>query len=337
MVMALELRLHSPAGTEPNVYKWPLTSGRGADRIDGAIELVETIRWVGEDFPEMAIESNILSGYDTKSYESMKNLVDKYNRAIDTILQLEKEAGRPMDRLNRRPSRGLLRHILQQVYNQAVTDPDKLNQYEPFSPEVYGETSYDLVCQMIDHVNVTEEDTFIDLGSGVGQVVLQVAASTPCKMAWGVERSEWPNRYAENMDFHFKRLMRWWGKRYGEYQLIKGDFLDQRHTEKVNSANIIFVNNFAFGPNLDHQLKERFADLRDGARIVSSKAFCPLNFRITDRNLSDIGTIIHVSELSPLRGSVSWTGKPVSYYLHIIDRTKLERYFNQLNHQQVKK
>lgn len=32
MVMALELRLHSPAGTEPNVYKWPLTSGRGAVR-----------------------------------------------------------------------------------------------------------------------------------------------------------------------------------------------------------------------------------------------------------------------------------------------------------------
>jgi H3 lysine-79-specific histone-lysine N-methyltransferase len=52
--------------------------------------------------------------------------------------------------------------------------------------------------------------------------------------------------------------MRWWGKRYGEYQLIKGDFLDQRHTEKVNSANIIFVNNFAFGPNLDHQLKGQY-------------------------------------------------------------------------------
>ena len=40
------------------------------------------------------------------------------------------------ENLNRRPSRGLLRHILQQVYNKAVTDPDKLNQYEPFSPEV---------------------------------------------------------------------------------------------------------------------------------------------------------------------------------------------------------
>lgn len=35
----------------------------------------------------------------------------------------------------------------------------------------------------------------------------------------------------------------------------------------------------------------------------------------------DIGTIMRVVELSPLRGSVSWTGKPVSYYLHTIDRT----------------
>ena len=49
--------------------------------------------------------------------------------------------------------------------------------------------------------------------------------------------------------------MRWWGKHYGEYELLKGDFLDQIHSEKVHSANVIFVNNFAFGPKLDHQLK----------------------------------------------------------------------------------
>ena len=68
-------------------------------------------------------------------------------------------------------------------------------------------------------------------------------------------------------------------------------------------------------------LKDRFADLKDGARIVSSKPFCPLNFRITERNLSDIGTIMHVSVMDPLKGSVSWTDKPVSYYLHQVIRT----------------
>ncbi len=41
---------------------------------------------------------------------------------------------------------------------------------------------------------------------------------------------------------------------------------------------------------------------------------------------------MHVAELSPLKGQVSWTGKPVNYYLHIIDRGKLEKYFRRQKH-----
>lgn len=97
-----------------------------------------------------------------------------------------------------------------------------------------------------------------------------------------------------------------------------------------------------------------------GGKIVSSKPFAPLNFRINSRNLSgmfyiqshshwfhlgsfcmifkccvlffwiDIGTIMRVVELSPLRGSVSWTGKPVSYYLHTIDRTIVSAFYYNL-------
>lgn len=181
------------------------------------------------------------------------------------------------------PCRALLKHIIQQVYNLAVAEPEKLNQYEPFSPEVYGETSYDLICQMIDQIDISAEDTFVDLGSGVGQVVLQMAASMPLKNCIGIEKAEVPSRYAEGMDGVFQTWIKWFGKRYNEYSLIKGDFLSDEHREKINGASIVFVNNFAFGPTVDHQLKERFADLRDGARIVSSKSFCPLNFRITDR------------------------------------------------------
>ncbi|XP_033226920.1 histone-lysine N-methyltransferase, H3 lysine-79 specific isoform X2 [Belonocnema kinseyi] len=347
----MELRLHSPAGAEPIVYQWPLTSGSGSgrvyqkkntrsfesfgrqkDRHDGALDVVETMRWVCEDLPDLKLplENNILCNYDTRDYESMKSLCDRFNRAIDSLVQLEKGTSLPSQRLNKRPSRGLLRHILQQTYNQAVLEPDKLNNYEPFSPEVYGETSYELVCQMIDQIDVTEDDVFVDLGSGVGQVVLQMAAATFCKICIGVERADVPSKYAQSMEANFRKWLNWYGKRCGEYRLMKGDFLADEHRESITGATIVFVNNFAFGPNVDHQLKERFADLRDGARIVSSKSFCPLNFRITDRNLSDIGTIMHVSEMSPLKGSVSWTGKPVSYYLHVIDRTKLERYFHRL-------
>ena len=55
----------------------------------------------------------------------------------------------------------------------------------------------------------------------------------------------------------------------------------------------VFVNNYAFGPEVDHMLKKRFEDLRDGARIVSSKAFSPVNFRITDRNLNGKCSELH--------------------------------------------
>ncbi|KAG8222795.1 hypothetical protein J437_LFUL005001 [Ladona fulva] len=267
-------------------------------------------------------------GLSSAAFGSL-NIPEKRCHVVSSILKVQKADGNNNKPL-KRPSRALLRHILQQVYNQAVTDPEKLNQYEPFSPEVYGETSYELVCQMIDQIEITNEDVFVDLGSGVGQVVLQMAAATPCKICFGVEKAEVPSKYAESMNVNFKKWMNWYGKKFGNYELIRGDFLTDGHREKIVGATIVFVNNFAFGPTVDHALKERFADLKDGARIVSSKSFCPLNFRITDRNLSDIGTIMHVSEMSPLRGSVSWTGKPVSYYLHIIDRTKLERYFQRL-------
>lgn len=33
---------------------------------------------------------------------------------------------------------------------------------------------------------------------------------------------------------------------------------------KPLSCSVIFVNNFAFGPEVDHQLKERFANMKEG-------------------------------------------------------------------------
>ncbi|XP_037680210.1 histone-lysine N-methyltransferase, H3 lysine-79 specific isoform X2 [Choloepus didactylus] len=331
----LELRLKSPVGAEPAVYPWPLPVYD--KHHDAAHEIIETIRWVCEEIPDLklAMENYVLIDYDTKSFESMQRLCDKYNRAIDSIHQLWKGTTQPM-KLNTRPSNGLLRHILQQVYNHSVTDPEKLNNYEPFSPEVYGETSFDLVAQMIDEIKMTEDDLFVDLGSGVGQVVLQVAAATNCRHHYGVEKADIPAKYAETMDREFRKWMKWYGKKHAEYTLERGDFLSEEWRERIANTSVIFVNNFAFGPEVDHQLKERFANMKEGGRIVSSKPFAPLNFRINSRNLSDIGTIMRVVELSPLKGSVSWTGKPVSYYLHTIDRTILENYFSSLKNPKLR-
>ena len=237
------------------------------------------------------------------SWDSMHRLTKTFNESIKKLLSEEKTADLVKSRLNQRPNRKMLRHILQQVYNTAIADPNDLNQYVAFTPEVYGETSFDLVSQMIDLISpITPDMKFIDLGSGVGQVVLQVAALVECKLCVGVEKAVIPANRATEMDRLFQVWMQWYGKKYSPYVLHEGDFLAATHKKTISESTIVFVNNFAFGPEVDHHLKERFADLKDGSRIVSSKPFCPLNFRITERNLSDIGTIMHVSQMDPLKG-----------------------------------
>lgn len=49
--------------------------------------------------------------------------------------------------------------------------------------------------------------------------------------------------------------MKWWGKIHGEYRLIRGDFLDLVHSDKLRSSTVIFVNNFAFDAKLELDLK----------------------------------------------------------------------------------
>ena len=80
--------------------------------------------------------------------------------------------------------------------------------------------------------------------------------------------------------------MAFYGKTYSNFKLVHGDFLQPVHRPEILESTIVFVNNFAFGPEVDQHLKDIFADLTDGSRIFSSKSFCALNFRITDRNLS---------------------------------------------------
>ena len=63
---------------------------------------------------------------------------------------------------------------------------------------MYGETSFELICQILDKLHpIDKENKFVDLGSGVGQVVLQVAALTNCSMSLGIEKANTPAKYAE--------------------------------------------------------------------------------------------------------------------------------------------
>lgn len=84
------LQLHSPAGVEPMSYTWPLRSGSGADIHDNGLDIMDTIKWVCDDVPEIkaALEDLRMHEIDTGSYEAMYDMCDLYNRAIDSVTAL---------------------------------------------------------------------------------------------------------------------------------------------------------------------------------------------------------------------------------------------------------
>lgn len=72
-------------------------------------------------------------------------------------------------------------------------DPKSLNTYKPFSSAMYGEVSFELIAKLVNHLPIDYADVFLDLGSGIGNVVLQMA-SCGFKMTHciGIESKEIP-------------------------------------------------------------------------------------------------------------------------------------------------
>jgi len=175
--------------------------------------------------------------------------------------------------------------------------------------------------------------------------VLHVAAMTNSKICYGIEKAELPAKYAKIMEKEFIFWMNFFGKKYSNFKIYKADFaqpspMNESVTKIINNAKLVFVNNYAFGAELNNQLKSRFCKMKENAFIISSEALCPLKSRkksqINSRNFEDIGAIIDLGDLGPLNGNVSWKGKLQKFFVQRINRTLLEKYFAELKEKKLK-
>ncbi|KAH9949527.1 histone methylation protein DOT1-domain-containing protein [Amylocystis lapponica] len=205
--------------------------------------------------------------------------------------------------------------------NQRAVGPNasQLNIYQPFSSRVYGELWPPLISQIIADTGLGADSLFVDLGSGVGNVVLQASLETGCR-SFGVEVQPTPARIARSHVEQFRMRCRMWGVAIGDVELEEGDMLESaRVDELVSKADVVLVNNKVFDETLNERLRPKFLDLKEGAYVVSLKPFVS-SARLTERNLDDISSIFQVSEGKYNPGSVSWTDAGGAYFLHRVDR-----------------
>ncbi|KAJ7102545.1 histone-lysine N-methyltransferase [Mycena belliarum] len=266
------------------------------------------------------------------------SFLDAFN-AINAILRSLKYPKLPPDTFDNPPpnslkqvvntwtERGLpkkvLMRIIEENYQRSVgPHVQKLKQYEAFSSAVYGELMPSLVHEIIQLTKLKEDSLFLDLGSGVGNVVVQASLQTGCR-SYGIELNPKPAKVARDMAANFKVRCRMWGVKVGDIELEEGDMLQSpRVNELISQADVLLVDNKVFEQSLNEQLRPKFLDLKEGAYVVSLAPFVPsLNARVTERNVDDISAIFDVSERTYHSGAVSWGNGGGTYYIHRVDRT----------------
>lgn len=231
------------------------------------------------------------------------------------------------------PERVLMR-ILAETYDRAVKPHAlALSKYKAFSSEVYGELLPPFVSELIKTTGLNENSLFVDLGSGVGSVVMQASLTTGCR-SFGVELLPTPAKIARSQSELFHTRCRMWGLKTGKVELEEGDMLkSQRALTMLKDADVVLVNNKVFTESresnnsqrdfnthirnsVNDSLRVMFLDLKDGAIVISLQPFK------TGKKI-DLGSIFQVKKETYCSGSVSWTSQGGSYFVHRVDRTRV--------------
>jgi H3 lysine-79-specific histone-lysine N-methyltransferase len=251
---------------------------------------------------------------DKAMQEDFKAAVEVYNSKIRALV---KDGGlaKNLDMIHHLPGE-MVQRILGQVYDRAVApDVDSLKEYENGSDNVYGELLYPFVSRVLSEANLKSDKVFVDLGSGVGNVVLQAALEFGCE-SWGCEMMMNSCNLADRQLKEFAARCRLWGIQSGEVRLERGDFRqNQAILDVLPRADVILVNNEVFSPELNRNLIDLFLECKDGCKIISLKSFVPSGHQISEKNSEDPVNLLDVQSGYYFQGDVSWTDAGGRYYV----------------------
>jgi [histone H3]-lysine79 N-trimethyltransferase len=254
------------------------------------------------------------------------DLVNEYN----TLLSSTRKDGTISRQLDSMTSISLklVEHIIKgQIYARTVSPQVHIvRQYEGFSDNVYGELLPMFLSRIFKETRLKSNQIFVDLGSGVGNCVLQAALETGCE-SWGCEMMDNPHKLAELQAREFPARCRLWGIKPGPIRLIHDDFLKNEEIgEILKRADVILINNQAFTAELNDKLKYKFLDLKEGAQIISLKYFRDPGHKIKESNMENPVNVLTVREMERFSGMVSWSDDPGKWYLQVKDGRELEAF-----------
>jgi [histone H3]-lysine79 N-trimethyltransferase len=264
------------------------------------------------------------------SESEFREAIAEYNRAVGRL----REQGTIAKHLDATYglSLPLVERILTQIYSRTVSlRVDSLRRYENGTDNVYGELLPRFISTIFKETKLKSGQIFVDLGSGVGNVILQAALEIGCE-SWGCEVMPNACDLAEMQQEEFKARCQLWGIAPGETHLIRGDFLrEERIIQVLRRADVVLINNQAFTPQLNNELINHFLDMKEGCQIVSLKSFVPVGHKIQSRNLNSPINLLAVKQKHYWSDSVSWTDVGGTYFIATKDSSVLKGFVESMD------
>ena len=131
---------------------------------------------------------------------------------------------------------------------------------------VYGELTPLGVQRLLNHLQLTSEDVFYDLGSGVGKVVLQVAMAVPVRKCVGIEMVQSRCQSAQ-------RILRT-ARSQGLMQTKKVFFRNESFLESnISDATVIYLCSTCYSSNLMRLVVRKIKKIKKTVTIVTLREF----------------------------------------------------------------
>ena len=306
------------------------------DDYDPIVDIIQTIEHICRYYfapEESKVLNDDVTGFGRRlkraardgAFESFQAVVDEFNDTVHKALTdgsmakvLSKSETAPLP---------LVERILAQIYSRTVSPKvNLLKQYENGTDNVYGELLPRFSHGIFLETGLGPGQVFVDLGSGVGNVVLQAALEAGCE-AWGVEQMPNPAGLAREQLAEFRARARLWGCAVGEAHVVEGDFLNSPDIDAaLRWADVVLINNQAFTPQLNDKIVMKLLDFKEGCKVVSLKSFVPMGREISSRNMEDPRNLLTVVRKQYTSGSVSWTDNGGEYFIATKDSMRLQKF-----------
>jgi H3 lysine-79-specific histone-lysine N-methyltransferase len=293
--------------------------------IDHYLPDAEREHW---DDDQIGYPQRLKRAVNHKSEEEVRNVLEEWSTALQNLVK----SGTIAKTLDNWPGihPDLVERILSQACSRTVSlKVTSLKEYENGTDNVYGELLPKFVSKILrEETHMKSDQVFVDLGSGVGNCVLQAALEIGCE-SWGCEMMKNCCNLAELQQAEFEARCTLWGLQPGSIHLERGDFLTNPEIARIlPRADVVLVNNKAFTPELNERLTSMFLDLKEGAVVVSLKSFVPPGHKISARNLNSPYNVLDVEEKEYSSACVSWTDAPGPYYVSRKDTSRIRAFAN---------